>query len=132
MAKSKVYFTNFRATPDMPLLKKFRRLIEKAGIKEMDMWEQGQMRKSETLWGQLMTRPDCTFVVHTPYGNFHIPPQMAKEMLSGEKQTVVIGDEEYSCQELLDQKIVGAQEDIFNHRLIRLVTIEPEYGLHMQ
>ena len=37
MAKSKVYFTNFRATPDMTLLKKFRRLIEKAGIKSMDL-----------------------------------------------------------------------------------------------
>lgn len=37
MAASKVYFTNFRATPDMPLLKKFRRLLIKAGIKEMDL-----------------------------------------------------------------------------------------------
>ena len=105
--------------------------IVSAGIKEMDLWEAEQMRKSETLWGQLMTRPDCTFVVHTPYGNFHITPKMAQEMLSGEKQTVAIGDEEYSCQELLDQEIVGTQEDLFNHRLIRLCTIEPECGLRM-
>lgn len=106
--------------------------IVSAGIKEMDMWVEEQMRKSETLWGQLMTRPDCTFVVHSSYGNFHITPQMAKEMLSGEKQTICIGSEYYPCQELLDHRIVDSQVDLFNHRLIRVCTIEPEYGLHMQ
>ena len=34
MAASKVYFTNFRATPEMPILKKLRRLLEKAGMKD--------------------------------------------------------------------------------------------------
>ena len=37
MPASKVYFTNFRARPDMPLTKKLRRLIEKAGMMEMDL-----------------------------------------------------------------------------------------------
>ena len=37
MAASKVYFTNFRATPDMPLLKKLRRLLQRAGMMEMDL-----------------------------------------------------------------------------------------------
>ncbi len=37
MEKSKVYFTSFRARPDMNLLQKLRRLIEKAGMMEMDL-----------------------------------------------------------------------------------------------
>ena len=37
MAASKVYFTNFRATPDMPLPKKLRRLLQRAGMMEMDL-----------------------------------------------------------------------------------------------
>ena len=37
MAASKVYFTSFRTTFDMPLTKKLRRLIEKAGMMEMDL-----------------------------------------------------------------------------------------------
>lgn len=37
MAASRVYFTNFRATPEMSLTKKLRRLIEKAGMMEMDL-----------------------------------------------------------------------------------------------
>ena len=37
MAASKVYFTSFRATADMPLPKKLRRLIEKAGMMDMDL-----------------------------------------------------------------------------------------------
>lgn len=37
MAASKVYFTNFRATPKMPLLKKFRTLLEKAGMTGMEL-----------------------------------------------------------------------------------------------
>ncbi|MEG2252129.1 MAG: DUF362 domain-containing protein [Clostridia bacterium] len=37
MEKSKVYFTNFRAKPDMNLLQKLRRLIEKAGMLQMNL-----------------------------------------------------------------------------------------------
>lgn len=37
MEKAKVYFTSFRATPDMTLLQKLRRLMEKAGMREMNL-----------------------------------------------------------------------------------------------
>lgn len=37
MPKSKVYFTNFRATPEMTLPQKLRRLIERAGMLQMDL-----------------------------------------------------------------------------------------------
>lgn len=37
MSKSKVYFTNFRATPEMTLPQKLRRLIERAGMMQMDL-----------------------------------------------------------------------------------------------
>ena len=37
MEKSTVYFSNFRANPNMNLLQKLRRLIEKAGMMEMDL-----------------------------------------------------------------------------------------------
>lgn len=37
MDKAKVYFTNFRAGPDMNLLQKLRRLIEKAGMTRMPL-----------------------------------------------------------------------------------------------
>ena len=37
MEKAKVYFTNFRATPERNLLQKLRRLVEKAGMTAMDL-----------------------------------------------------------------------------------------------
>lgn len=37
MAASKVYFTSFRTKPDVNLLQKFRRLLEKAGMKNMEL-----------------------------------------------------------------------------------------------
>lgn len=37
MEKSKVYFTNFRAKPDMNLLQKLRRLLDKAGMTQMEL-----------------------------------------------------------------------------------------------
>ena len=37
MEKAKVYYTNFRATPDKNILQKLRRLIETAGIKTMPL-----------------------------------------------------------------------------------------------
>lgn len=40
MTRSTVYFTNMRATPEMNLLKKFRRLIEKAGIADINFEKQ--------------------------------------------------------------------------------------------
>ena len=36
MAKSKVYYSNLRATPKMNLLQKLERLVKKAGIKQID------------------------------------------------------------------------------------------------
>ena len=36
MEKSKVYFTNFRATANMNLLQKLERLVRKAGIEQID------------------------------------------------------------------------------------------------
>ena len=37
MEPSKVYFTNFRATPDLNLLQKLRKLLEAAGMTKMDL-----------------------------------------------------------------------------------------------
>ena len=37
MKASKVYFTNFRATPELNLLQKLRRLVDKAGMTNMDL-----------------------------------------------------------------------------------------------
>lgn len=37
MEKAKVYFTNFRAKPDQNLLQKLRKLLVKAGMKDMDL-----------------------------------------------------------------------------------------------
>lgn len=36
MEKSKVYFTNLRATPNMNLLQKLERLVKKAGMEQID------------------------------------------------------------------------------------------------
>lgn len=51
MEKSKVYFTNFRAKPDLNLLQKLRLLIEKAGMMEMDL--SGKFVAIKTHFGEL-------------------------------------------------------------------------------
>ena len=37
MDKAKVYFTSFRTTPERNLLQKLRRLLERAGMMDMDL-----------------------------------------------------------------------------------------------
>lgn len=92
------------------------------GIKYQETWEKEQEQLMKTVKGQLMKHPSAVFEIKTPDGDIRISPNDIKLLLSGEMNTVAIDDCHYAAFELLDQKVVGMQTDIFDDSLIRMKT----------
>ncbi len=94
------------------------------GLRNADIREAEQERLMKTVKGQLMSKPQATFDILTPYGDIRITPDMSRELLNGEMPIVRIGDTQYADHELLNQPITGQQTDLFDDNLIRMKTEE--------
>lgn len=94
------------------------------GIRNAALRQAEEEALMKTVKGQLMTRPEATFDLMTPYGNIRITPDMSQKLLAGEMTTVIIGNTRYADFELLDQPIIEQQTDLFDENLIRMKTDE--------
>lgn len=94
------------------------------GIRNAEIREAEQEQLMKTVKGQLMSYPQVTFDILTPYGDIRITPDMNNKLLNGEMPVVRIGDTQYADHELLNQPITGHQTDLFDTNLIRMKTEE--------
>ena len=79
------------------------------GIKNADEREAEQERIANTVRGQLMRHPECSFDIMTADGRVQLMPEDIKAMLGGEKQDIRIDGVIYAAYELLDMEVVDMQ-----------------------
>lgn len=106
--------------------------IVSAGVRQLDWWEAEQERMMNTVRGQLMAKPNCTFEIRSPFGNLRITPEMTQRLLAGEMGLVEIDDVYYTDDEVLNQEIVSSQTDLFDSSLIRIRAVESDLTMYDQ
>lgn len=85
-----------------------------------------------TVRGQLMAKPNCTFEIRSPFGSLRITPEMTQRLLAGEMGLVEIDDVYYTDDEVLNQEIVSSQTDLFDSSLIRIRAVESDLTMYDQ
>ena len=76
----------------------------------------------KTIKGHLMCHPNAVFEIKAPDGNIVLFPDMIKQLLSGEMDTVTINNCKYVADVLLDQEVIEMKRSIYDDSLLRMKT----------
>ena len=100
---------------------RFANIIAK-GIPNREAWRKEQKKLMKTIKGHLMCHPNAVFEIKTPDGNIVLFPDMIKQLLSGEMDTVTINNCKYVADVLLDQEVIEMKRSIYDDSLLRMKT----------
>lgn len=127
------YSYNLEALKDIG--KKFKALAEDteeftkvitAGITQAED-EQAKYEKIRyKVMGRLLDHLGSSFDVKTIHGIVHLEPEEVHALVTGELETVIIGDKEINAMEFLSQNAVGITKNLFAVNTYQLITDEAE------
>jgi len=110
----------------------FARLVSEA-LSEAAVREKAEEELRSTLRGFLMEHPKSKAEIMTPDGYVCLTAEQGRQLLNDSNGTVLIEGITCSVEELLSQKIVCVQQDLFDDELFKIKTEEaPEENIRME
>lgn len=78
------------------------------------------------IMGRLIRHPDSNFMIRTAQGDVRLTPSDIKDLLDGNKDTLLVGGQRMRSTDFLMQDAYHIQHDLFERNTYRLITNEAE------